>query len=79
MEDYATCLDVFSPYLFLNLPWEKRHAETQAMFERQWSSLRKAMMIILRPETSKSLASQVASYRRHIEAYAKAVEEVLFP
>ena len=76
MEDFVTCLDVFSPFLFFNLPWHADDKPTQTMFERQWTSLRRAMMCILRPETSKSLASQVAAYRRHIEAYATAVEEV---
>lgn len=76
MEDFVTCLDVFSPFLFFNLPWTADDEPTRVMFERQWTSLRRALMCILRPETSKSLASQVAAYRRHIEAYATAAEEV---
>lgn len=76
MEDYITCLDVFSPFLFFNLPWKSADARTKAMFERQWTSLRSAIMIILRPETSRSLTSQVAEYRRYICAYGAAVKEV---
>lgn len=76
MEDYVTCLDVFSPFLFFNLPWKSADARTQSMFERQWTSLRRAVMIILRPDTSRCLNSQVTEYRRNILAYGSAVKEV---
>lgn len=76
MEDYMTSLDVFTPFLFFNLPWKKEDAATQAMFERQWISLRQAMICVFRPDKSKSLASQVASYRRHIRHYYEAIVEV---
>lgn len=77
MEDYVTSLDVFAPLLFFNLSWKKDDAVTKAMFERQWSSLRRALMCIFRPETSKSLASQAKKYEENIHAYAEAVQEVL--
>lgn len=76
MEDYSSFVDVFSPLIFFNLPWAAADEDVQHMFERQWASLRRAVMIVLKPDKSKTVASQVASYFIHIEAYSRAVMEV---
>lgn len=76
MEDYFTFVDVFSPLVFFNLPWAAADTDVRRMFELQWSSLRQAVMIGLKPDKSKPLASQVTSYFVNIEVYATAVMQV---
>ena len=76
MEDCITFVDVFAPFLFFKLPWKTEDKAIEEMFKRQWGALRQAIMICLRPDTSKSLGSQVAAYRTCINAYHRAAMEV---
>lgn len=75
MEDYATFLDVYAPYLFFNLPWLGKHQHVRVMFERQWTALRQAILCCIRPADG-DLGSQVARYRQFISDYADAAYEV---
>lgn len=79
MEDFMMFVDVFSPFLFFHLAWDKKDETTRLMFNRQWTALRQTIMCCLRPITTESLTSQVAHYRRHIRTYASAVYEVCTP
>lgn len=80
MEDCMTFVDVFAPFLFFRLPWTTADRDTMKMFNRQWASLRLAIVAVLRPITTKSrsLSAQVAEYRRHIQDYADAAYQVSF-
>ena len=75
MIDCSRFVEVFSPVAFLNLEWPDDKLEVKAMFERQWSSLRQAILCIIRPQ-SKNLKKVIDSYQKHIGAYADATYEV---
>lgn len=75
MEDYATFLDVYAPYLFFNLPWKQEHRHVKVMFERQWAALRQAILCCIRPG-GRNLQETVTQYQRWITEYADAAHEV---
>lgn len=77
MEDFATFVEVLSPFLFFRLQWGPGYKTVKEMFERQWSALRRAVMCIIRPRGS--LDTVVREYRTEIKKYADEASKVMLP
>lgn len=79
MEEYMTFVETCSPFLLLNLPWKPEDKDVKTMFERQWGSLRRAVLFCLRQQDCRHhTPERLARARRDFEEYAFAAQEVRF-
>lgn len=74
-----TFVDTIAPMLLFNLPWKAAELKVRSMFERQWGSLRPAVLFCLRHHQGQHTLQQLQATAGHYRQYARAVQEVGAP
>lgn len=77
MEDWLAYVETFSAYLLFDLPWQAEHKKVQAVFEEQWSCLRRATLYALRHHGGQHTEERIAEAQRLFVKYGELVEQVL--
>lgn len=79
MEDWTAFTDCFSPFLLFDLPWLPEDAPLKAIFEAQWSKLRRATLFVMRHHEGQHTEERICEMETLMVDYGKSVVEVRLP
>lgn len=81
MAEWMSFVDVYSPYILMNLPWSAKGSgkEVKRMFVEQWAALRPGVLFTLRYHHGQHTAERLQQAENCFKQYALLVQQVESP